>query len=176
MRRQQPTRVWRSLLVGSLALMPAAFAAAQTTTATLIKESPLYSAPFLDAPAQGNLPAETSVSVIGAKGAWSQVNAAGNRSGWVRMLNLRMQTSGQGNAGQGALTAIQVVRTGSTGTTATTGAKGISKEDLRRASPDYGQLTQLDRHAAAAGSPARHAEAAQLRRTTVDELPAGSTP
>lgn len=105
----------------------------------VIRATDLMEKPFIDAAASGSVSANETVSILVRQGAWAQVEAGG-KSGWVRVLNLRM---GPAVLVQGKTNA-SLLTTGSSGRTVTTGVKGLDEEKVRNASPDPIELEKLN--------------------------------
>jgi len=156
-------------LLAALALFNGGQAAA--APGTIVKTTGVYAKPFLDAPVLTNLKEKTPVDILGADGAWTQIRTADGQTGWVRLLNVRAKAGSGGSAIKGLLTAGNVARTGSTGSTATTGAKGISKEELARAQPNYDETRRLEGFRASADDGRQYAAGARLRAQRVEPLP-----
>jgi uncharacterized protein YgiM (DUF1202 family) len=128
-------------VVGTLVLGWATFPAAAEVGA-VIRAGDLKATPFIDAASSGPIAANQQVTVINRKGGWVQVEANG-KTGWVRMLNLRMQTGGSQAQGRSNVRDASLLRTNSSGRTVTTGIKGMGEEDLRKASIDPAQVAKL---------------------------------
>lgn len=154
---------------GLLALLLGGHAVA--APGTIVKQTGVYAKPFLDAPVLASLKEKTTVEILGADGAWTQIRTAEGQTGWVRLLNVRAKAGAGGSALKGLLTAGNVARTGSTGSTATTGAKGISKEDLARAQPNYDETRRLENFRASADEGQQYAASTRLRAQRVEPLP-----
>lgn len=142
-------------LAAGLALPLAPALAAES--AAVIRASELKAKPFVDAETADKLAANQAVTIVGRQGGWAQVQANG-KTGWVRMLNLRLQAAaGAGQGGKRSASA-SLLRTGSSGRTVTTGIKGLGEEDIRNATPDMGEVQEL---AALAVDPAEASANAQ---------------
>ena len=164
----------RRATLPSLALLAAAAWLATPAIAapgTIVKPTSVYAKPFLDAPVVSSLKEKAVVDILGADGAWTQVRTADGQTGWVRLLNVRPAASGSSSGVKGLLTAGNVVRTGSTGSTATTGAKGISKEDLDKAQPNFDEAKRLDSYRASPDDGRQYATGARLQAQRVEPLP-----
>ncbi len=170
-------------LTGTFLMMSAPALAGEKGVA--IRAGDLLARPFIDAEKAGVLDANQQVTVEARQGAWVRVNAGG-RSGWVRMLNLRLQSAGGAIANGGRSDAANrtspvnalsspasLLRTGSSGRTVTTGVKGLDEEDIKNASPDYQQLAQLDGLAVDAAAARANAQAEKLVENKVDYLKKG---
>jgi hypothetical protein len=156
-------------------LLPLAPAAA-AERAAVIRASELKAKPFMDAPTSANLAANQQVNVLSRQGAWVQIEAGG-ASGWVRMLNLRMEAgTAQASAApvrRGRFSSPTSLFTGSTGTTATTGIKGMDEEDIRNASVNYAELQRLGTLAVQPAEASATAQRNGLKETKVAYLDKG---
>jgi len=132
---------FRKLLAALLCL--GAIGSLQATPATLIRAGDLKAEAFIDAANVTSLPADAALTVLESKGGWSRVRTADGKTGWVRLLNVRVATGT--SPASGTLAAIGgVIRTGTTKSTATTGVKGLSKEDIAQAQPNPQEVAKLD--------------------------------
>jgi flagellar basal body rod protein FlgF len=142
---------------------------------TVTKDSELRSSPAIDASPKGTVASQAKVDIVATKGGWVQIKTADGKTGWLRLMNVKpAEAKGSGGSLKGLALAGNVARTGSTGSTATTGVKGISKEDLAGAKPNFGELGQLDRYRASPAEGQQHARSAGLRAQDVAALPAGN--
>jgi len=127
-----------------LAAALASFIAASPAVAesgAVIRADDLRAMPFIDAAAAAHVEANQPVTILNRKGGWVEVQANG-KTGWVRMLNLRLQ-GGPTAQGQANIKSASLLRTNSSGRTVTTGIKGLGEEDLKNASVDPAQLAEL---------------------------------
>lgn len=155
------------ILAASLGLLASVAHAAEK--GQIIRASDLLAQPFIDAASAGKLTASQPVSIVERRGAWVNVQAAG-KSGWVRLLNVRLESSGPRTAGSGG--AASLLRTGSTGRTVTTGVKGMDEEDIRGSTPNYAELAVLDTLAVDANGARAAAAGRKLVARPVDYLDA----
>lgn len=138
---------------------------------TIVKASGVHAKPFLDAQLVTRVDARAEVEILGSAGAWTQIRTRDGKTGWVRLLSVRPKAAPGGGSLKGILAAGNVARTGATGSTATTGAKGISKEDLSRAQPDFDEVQRLESYRASADEARQYATGARLRTQQLDPLP-----
>lgn len=142
--------------------------------ATLIRASDLKAKPFIDAASIAQLPEQTRLTVVANEGGWSQVRTSSGATGWVRLLHVRLDK--QGDAGAGIVKSLgtlgNVARTGSTGQTATTGAKGISKDDLAQAAPNFQEVKRLEQYRASTKEAERYAKDNRLKAQEMSYLDA----
>lgn len=177
----------RLRLMLASALVPVTGVALLTATPALaaekgvaIRASDLLARPFIDAEKAGAVAANQPVTIEARQGAWVQVSAGG-KTGWVRMLNLRLEGAGgaaarpavadnRPTAGNALSNPAALLRTGSSGRTVTTGVKGLDEEDINNASPDYTQLAMLDALAVDPGAARAKAQAENLTENQVAYL------
>ena len=139
-------------------------------SATVLKTTEVRATPATTGEVAGKLKAKDTVEVTARQGAWMNVTA-GDVSGWARSLNFRGLAASGGRSGGADLGAL--FATGSTGATATTGARGLSADDLMTASPDTGELSELDGFASNSGDAAGFAAQAPVQAQQVAYLPQG---
>lgn len=147
-----------------------ALPAGAETPGTLIRAADLKVQPFVDAASQASLPEGAAVSVVANRGGWSQVRAAGGSTGWVRLLNVRVNGTGSGNATQALSDLGGVLRTGTTQSTATTGAKGLTREDIQHSRPNPREVERLNNLQAHPVDIERFASSRQLAGRPVPEI------
>jgi hypothetical protein len=155
-----------SALVGALAFGIAAVPAAAERGA-VIRADELKAMPFIDAAASAKLPANQPVTIVGRKGGWIEVEANG-QTGWLRMLNVRLQGASSPAPGQANVRAASLLRTNSSGKTVTTGIKGLGEEDLQNAAPNPAQVAKLADFAVPASEASANAQASGLVEQQVD--------
>ena len=146
--------------------------AAWAENATLTRASDLKAKPFSDATTVTSLPEQSKVNIIGNDGGWTQIRTSSGQSGWVRLLNVRPDRQGDSGAsiGKSLGTLGNVARTGSTGNTGTTGAKGISKDDLEHAAPNFQEVKRMDQHKVSTKEAERFAKDNRLKAQALSYL------
>jgi hypothetical protein len=152
----------------------AAFAQDQafTNRSTELKEKPDAGAATL-----ATLPENTGVKVVARAGAWTRIDAAG-RTGFVRVFHLRFPASVEGASSSGGnpLTALGGFLTGQKSDEraklASTGVRGLSKEDVKNASPDEAALKSLQSYRADRPGAERFAKEGKLAAVKVDDAQA----
>lgn len=154
-------------------LLPSAAAAEK---GQIIRAGDLLAQPFIDAASTAKLTAAQSVTIVERRGAWVSVQAAG-KTGWVRLLNLRLEPAAgvaglARPAGQkpSGMTSLSSLTTNSSGRTVTTGVKGMDEEDIRGSTPNYVELTLLDELGVDAADARANAANAKLVERSVDYL------
>ncbi len=142
-------RILKRLVAVLLLAVPAAYAAetGYTLRATEVKDKP-----FLDAVTVTTLPEKAVVEIVTRQGAWMQVKTKEVKTGWVRMLSVRLGSPDQKPQTSGnLLSAIGIgnrPRTTSS-STVTTGVRGFSEEDLAKATPNPAEVEKMKGFAAA---------------------------
>ncbi len=130
-------------------LLTGTIAARAAEKGLIIRAGDLLAQPFIDAANNGKVTAAQQVTIVERRGAWVNVQAAG-KSGWVRLLNVRLEPpGGLATPVKGAPAAkpnglTSLLQTGSSGRTVTTGVKGMDEEDIRNSVPNYQELTLLE--------------------------------
>jgi hypothetical protein len=122
------------------------------------------------------LPANTAVKVMTRAGAWTQVQAAG-KSGYVRVFHLRfpatVESSSASSGSSNPFAALGGLIGGSKQDdrvhVATTGVRGLSKEDLKNATPDADALARMHSYRADKAQAERFAREGKLAEKKVDD-------
>lgn len=189
-----PASLWHGMVLLSLwALAGAAQAQAEplvTRRGTELREAPAATARSL-----AQLPAQTALDRLRERsGPWLQVQvrptAAGTPpglSGWVHMFDLGSPTAVTANASAdtGASSLLRGVTSlfnrggspqGSTVATSTVGVRGLSAEDLARATPNIAAVDQMETLRVTADTARQFATAAALTATSVAPLPGANNP
>jgi hypothetical protein len=138
----------------------------------VIRAGDLYAQPFIDAAKAGTLAPDQPVTIVERRGGWLAVDAAGKR-GWVRVLNVRLDTGAAARPLPTKASRSAALRTGSSGRTVATGVKGLDEEDIRKAAIDTAQLALLEAQGASEADARQLALAANLKETKVDYLKKG---
>ncbi|WP_156970701.1 SH3 domain-containing protein [Andreprevotia chitinilytica] len=154
---------WPSVLALGLAS-----ALALAESGTVIRNADLKEKPFLDATSTGKVAAGAQVNIVGRQGSWMQVQA-GPSAGWIKLLNVRTGTAAASSS-SGIGTLANVVTTGSSGTTVTTGVKGLSKEDIQTAVPNYKEVEKLSTFAVSEQDAAKSAKQVKLVAVEVADI------
>ncbi|HSW84921.1 MAG TPA: SH3 domain-containing protein [Usitatibacter sp.] len=157
-----------TLLVALLALASSAWAQDQafTNRATELKEKG-------DAQSKtvASLPENTAVKVLGRGGAFTQVEANGQK-GWVRAFHLRFPATIEKSGSGGGLASLTSMFGGSReqkqATIGTTGIRGLSPEDLKNAAPDSAALAKAQSYRADKPAAERFAREGKLTDVKVD--------
>lgn len=155
-------------LIAAVMLAGNAFAESATTS----KSTELMDKASADASIIGTLANQTRVDVMQRNGAWTQVKTSSGQAGWVRMTALRLDASTNSNAAPASSgnvlgSLMTSGRTSNTGTVGT-GVKGLDKEDIRRASPNYSELQKMQANAVSKDSARAFAQRSPLVASNVD--------
>jgi hypothetical protein len=141
----------------------------------VIRAGDLLAQPFIDAPSAAKLTASQPVTIVERRGPWVSVQANG-KTGWVRLLNLRLEPAVAVAGLSRPPTASRpsglssLMRTGSSGRTVTTGVKGMDEEDIRTSTPNYEELTLLEGLGVDAADARASAQRAKLAERSVAYL------
>ena len=136
------------LLVG--VLLFAATAARAAESGFTLRSTDLKARPFFDAATVVTLPEKTPVEITTRQSAWMQIRTRDGKSGWVRMLSVRLGDPNQKPGGGNILSAIGIGNRPRPQTTATvtTGVRGFSEEDLKEARPNPAEVDKMEGFAA----------------------------
>jgi hypothetical protein len=138
----------------------------------IIRAGDLMAEPFVDAANASPVAASEPVTLLERRGGWVRVETSGG-TGWVRMLNVRLEAGGATLAAApatGRSNSLSLLRTGSSARTVTTGIKGLGEEDIRAASANYAQLDQLGNLAVGTSEARENAQKNQLKENKVAYL------
>jgi hypothetical protein len=153
-----------------LGFVPAAWAGGYAYT---IRAAELKAKPYSDAQTLTSLPPRSKVEVLGRQASWTQVKSA-SFSGWVKMLNLQLESNEQKKSGDNGLSALfNVAATGKSNSTVTTGIRGLSEEQLKNTKPDPQALQAAKRYAVNRQDAQRYAAEGKLHAQSVDYLEGG---
>lgn len=122
------------------------------------------------------LPANTAVKVLARAGAWTQVQADG-KTGFVRVFHLRFPATVEGapssSSGSNPFAALGGLIGGNKpderAKLASTGVRGLSKEDVKNASPDAAALAKMQSYRADKGAAERFAREGKLAEKRVND-------
>jgi hypothetical protein len=141
-------------------------------TAYTVRATELKARPYTDAATLATLPQQSQVEIVTRHGSWNEVKAGG-KTGWVKMLSLRLGSSAQHKTGDTGFRALfNVASTGSSGSTMTTGVRGLSEENLRNPHPNPHDLQELHGFEVSKAQAQQFARAGNLTAEKMDFLPA----
>lgn len=153
-----------------LGLSPTLWAGEQAYT---IRPTELKSKPYSDAQTLTTLPPRSQVEVLARQSSWTQVKSPSFK-GWVKMLSLRLDSSGQSKRGDNGLMALfNVASTGRSSSTVTTGIRGLSEEQLKNTKPNPAALQAGKRYAVSRQEAQRFAAEGKLQAQSVGYLEGG---
>lgn len=158
-------RTRRVITIIAIALLPST-AAFSAERGLVIRAGDLYAEPFIDAAKVGPVAPEQPVTIVERRGGWLRVEA-GQRRGWVRLLNVRLEAVAR------PVTNTASLRTGSRAGTVVTGVKGLDEVDIRNASIDRAQQARLEALGASDAQARQQAAASQLKEANVAYLKPG---
>jgi len=139
----------------------------------VIRAGDIKAQPFIDAASAASVTASQPVTIVDRKGGWVQIEAAG-KTGWIRMLNVRLAgANGNGSANGDLLSSAALLRTGSSGKTVTTGIKGMGEEDIHGATVNFAELDELSTLAVDQAAATASAQKKGLKESQVEYLPKG---
>lgn len=110
-----------------------------TIVATELRKDPAAQATVL-----ANLPAQTTVVVGDRQGGWYKTEVNG-KSGWIRLLSVRMNSSNK-VAGSSGLAALGQA-SGRSSSTLTTGIRGLTAENIKNAKENPAEVAKMERYA-----------------------------
>lgn len=157
-----------------LALLLAAAPVGAADRGVTISPADLRERPFLDAPKLERLPEKTPLEIVARRAGWLQVRI-GERTGWVRMLSVRLGAPAAGTASGGWLERLGIgpgrIRTSTQGgPTVTTGIRGLSTVELENAKPDLDQVRRMRESMATPARAREHATQVGLADYTIPLL------
>jgi hypothetical protein len=147
-------------------------AASAGETAYTVRATDLKAKPYTDAATVATLAQQSQVEIVTRRGSWNQVKAGG-KTGWVKMLSLRLGSSAQHKTGDAGFRALfNVASTGSSGSTMTTGVRGLNEENLHNPHPNPHDLQELHGFEVGKAQAQQFAKAGKLTAEKMDYLPA----
>lgn len=150
-----------------LGFMPAVWAGELAYT---IRPTELKAKPYSDAETLTTLPPRSQVEVLARQSGWTQVKSPSFK-GWVKMLSLRLESSGQNRRGDnGLMSLFNVASTGRSSSTVTTGIRGLSEEQLKNTKPNPQALQAAKRYAVGRQEAQRFAAEGKLHAQSVGYL------
>lgn len=160
------SRKTRLILLLSACLSTPAWSAAG---GVMLRDDSLRAGASTTAASLGTASKGSKVEILIRQGGWTQIRA-GAKTGWVRILSVRGETSGASGS-LGDVAALAEKRDPDK-VVATAGLRGLSEEELRQARYDPEQLRQLDSLAVTPEEARRFAADGHLTHVPVDYLPA----
>ena len=138
-----------------------------------IRPTELKDKPYSDAQTLTTLPPRSQVEILTRQSSWTQVKSPSFK-GWVKMLSLRLEASGQNKRGDNGLSALfNVASTGRSNSTVTTGIRGLSEEQLKNTKPNPQALQAAKRYAVDRQEAQRFAAEGKLQAHSVGYLEGG---
>lgn len=148
--------------------------AAVAETGVIARTTDLLAQAQADAAKLATLNENTKVDLLRRVGAWSEVKASG-QTGWVRMMNLKLDGSGQAapaSASGGGNALANLLSSGRTtnSATSTTGVRGLTEEDLQKAEPNPEELKKMQKFRMDKGAGQAFAQRNKFAPVTVEYL------
>lgn len=131
---------------------------AQADTLKVLRVDQMREGPVLSAKVIAELKAGTTVTYIGRRGFWANIEVAGAR-GWVRISALNIKGDGKG----AGLAALASGRGASGNVVNTSGTRGLSAEELSIVEPDLKELEVLKKLGVPPEEAEEFAKAGQLQ-------------
>jgi hypothetical protein len=163
-------------MIGTLLCATAVQAAEK---ALVIRAGDLKATPFVDAANADKVAANQPIMIVKRQGGWVQVDVGG-KTGWLRLLNVRLAQAVVGTLPNSALarpnsssSRSSLFSTGSSGKTVTTGIKGLDEENIRSATVDTAQVAALAALAVEPAQAAANAKASGLKENSLEYLKKG---
>ena len=142
-----------------------------TETGSTLRAADLKAKPYLDADTVAKLPERTELQILTRQGPWMQVKTKDNKTGYVRLLQVRLNASDSMLAGarppSDRTVAAASPLPGGPSATATTGVRGFSEEDLKASKPNKAEYDKMKSLAATSDQAIALATAGQLVARTV---------
>lgn len=135
-----------------------------------VRDTDLKARPYSDADTLSVVPADSKVEIMQRKSSWMQVKV-GNKTGWVKMLSLRLSAGQKKRGDSGLASLFNVATTGSSGSTVTTGVRGLSEEQLKNTRGNPRELENARAYAVDKSEAKKFARAGKLTAHSMDYLP-----
>ncbi|HEY6095691.1 MAG TPA: SH3 domain-containing protein [Gallionellaceae bacterium] len=136
-----------------------------------VRDTDLKAKPYSDADTLQVVPANSKVEILQRKSSWMQIKVGG-KTGWVRMLSLRLGEVAQKRGDSGLAALFNVANTGSSGSTVTTGVRGLSEEQLKNTKPNPQELELGRSYVVDKAEARKFGQAGKLKTRSMDYLPA----
>jgi hypothetical protein len=137
-----------------------------------LKRADIKAEPFRDAKTIGSLARGERVDIVARDGGWYRIKFA-RLSGWVRMLSVRRGAPRKlGNEAEEWI-GVASGRAGTGRVVSTTGIRGLTADDLKKATYSDNDLKKVDGLVVAAEQAQKFAAEGKLAARRVDYLPEG---
>ncbi len=114
-----------------------------------IREVEVKQEPFTDAATLATLPEKAIVTITKRQGGWMQITSA-QANGWIRMLSVRLgepggsaSTKSSSSGGSWFASLFSLGRSSSSGAAVTTGVRGLDKEQITNATPNFAEVQKM---------------------------------
>ena len=158
------------LIPAALLLLMATTSAALAASGTVLRTDKLYSQPSATASVAGSVAKGASVNVLAKQGGWLRV-AAGNTTGWMRLLSVRVGAGGLSGSGLGDVVGAATTKSDPSRVVAVAGLRGLNEEDLKQAKFNADELARLEALSVSAAQARNFAGQSGLATVNVPALP-----
>jgi hypothetical protein len=134
--------------------------------AVTVRSTELKAQPMSDAATTATLPEKAKVDTLKRQGAWIQVKSAEGKTGWVRMLSVRLG-DGEAPKSEGLGGLLSKRNTSSSGTV-TTGVRGLSEEEITATHPNPGEVEKMESFTVNKSQGQKFATSGKLKSENVD--------
>jgi len=159
-------RWYRLIRIILFAVVLPSIAANAAEMVTLERDTRLRAEPSPAAPGGATLKQGAKAELMDKRGVWIHVKSDGI-SGWLYTFDVRYGER-QAGSGQGDAAAVGRFASARPATTATIGIRGLSEEDLQKASFNAGEMAQLDAYVASRQAAEQQASANSLQPVKVE--------
>jgi hypothetical protein len=136
--------------------------------AVTVRSTELKAQPMSDAATIATLPEKTKIETLKRQGAWIQVKSIEGKTGWVRMLSVRLGDSEAPKSdGLGGLLSK---RNASSSGTVTTGVRGLSEEEITATHPNPSEVEKMESFTVNKSQGQKFAASGKLKSQNVDYL------
>lgn len=140
---------WISVVLFAICCLAGAGQAAAQQGYT-IREVEVKQEPFTDAATLATLPEKAIVTITKRQGGWMQITSA-QANGWIRMLSVRLGEPGgsastkssSSSGGSWFASLFSLGRSSSSGAAVTTGVRGLDKEQITNATPNFAEVQKM---------------------------------
>jgi len=132
----------QALFFGALALLLWVGTAA-ATPGTVLRDETLHAQPNARAATAGSVAKGAGVTVLARQGGWLRVTA-GNTTGWIRLLSVRVGGGGLASVGLGDVVGAATHRADPSRVVAVAGLRGLGDDVLRTAKFNGEELARME--------------------------------
>jgi hypothetical protein len=159
----------RLILVLSVAWVFAVAGTAAAEPASALKQAEIRAKPYRDAKQVGSLVRGDKVEILRREGGWYEVKSV-KGNGWVRMLNLRRGAATKRSIDAEGVLGLATGRSGTGQVVATTGIRGLTEEELKKASFNESEVKKVESFTVSQEAAKTFAAEGKLSVQKVDDL------